>query len=129
MRIPRELLAQWQSQADPHALSDGLIEARDYAELQRQDAQIRLWLPDPARIGQVLGNLLSNALRHTPAGGRVDVEVLPDGDSVSLSPFTVILSVLVWSLVLGGLLGALLAVPLTATIKVLLQRYVWHRRV
>ncbi|MFM8682468.1 MAG: AI-2E family transporter, partial [Chthoniobacterales bacterium] len=51
------------------------------------------------------------------------------GDSVSLSPFTVILSVLVWSLVLGGLLGALLAVPLTATIKVLLQRYVWHKRV
>ena len=50
------------------------------------------------------------------------------GDSVSLSPFTVILSVLVWSLVLGGLLGALLAVPLTATIKVLLQRYVWHKR-
>lgn len=50
------------------------------------------------------------------------------GDSVSLRPFTVILSVLVWSLVLGGLLGALLAVPLTATLKVLLQRYVWHRR-
>lgn len=49
------------------------------------------------------------------------------GDSVSLRPFTVILSVLVWSLVLGGLLGALLAVPLTATVKVLLQRYVWHR--
>jgi predicted PurR-regulated permease PerM len=31
--------------------------------------------------------------------------------------------------VLGGLLGALLAVPLTATIKVLLQRYVWHQRI
>lgn len=51
------------------------------------------------------------------------------GDSVSLAPFTVILSVLTWSLVLGGLLGALLAVPLTATIKVLLQRYVWHQRI
>lgn len=51
------------------------------------------------------------------------------GDSVSLRPFTVILSVLVWSLVLGGLLGALLAVPLTATSKVLLQRYVWHKRI
>jgi predicted PurR-regulated permease PerM len=51
------------------------------------------------------------------------------GDSVSLAPFTVILSVLLWSLVLGGLLGALLAVPLTATIKVLLQRYVWHQRI
>lgn len=49
------------------------------------------------------------------------------GDSVSLHPLTVILSVLIWSLVLGVLLGSLLAVPLTATIKVLLQRYVWHR--
>ena len=51
------------------------------------------------------------------------------GDSVSLHPLTVILSVLIWSLVLGVLLGSLLAVPLTATIKVLLQRYVWHRTV
>lgn len=30
---------------------------------------------DPVRIGQVLENLLSNALRHTPCGGRVDVVV------------------------------------------------------
>lgn len=51
------------------------------------------------------------------------------GDSVSLHPLTVILSVLIWCLVLGVLLGSLLAVPLTATIKVLLQRYVWHRRI
>lgn len=50
------------------------------------------------------------------------------GESVSLHPLTVILSVLIWSLVLGVLLGSLLAVPLTATIKVLLQRYVWRRR-
>ncbi len=30
---------------------------------------------DASRIGQVLGNLLSNALRHTPSGGRVEVSV------------------------------------------------------
>lgn len=50
------------------------------------------------------------------------------GDSVGLHPLTVIFSVLFWSLLLGGLLGALLAVPLTAAIKVLFRRYIWERR-
>jgi predicted PurR-regulated permease PerM len=49
------------------------------------------------------------------------------GESVGLHPLTVIVSVLVWSIVLGGLLGALLAVPLTATVKVLLKRYFWDK--
>jgi predicted PurR-regulated permease PerM len=39
----------------------------------------------------------------------------------------VIISVFAWTIVLGGLLGALLAVPLTATLKVLLRRYFWDR--
>lgn len=51
------------------------------------------------------------------------------GDSVGLHPLTVIFSVLFWSFLLGGLLGALLAVPLTAAIKVLFRRYVWERRI
>jgi len=50
------------------------------------------------------------------------------GDSVGLHPLTVIFSVLFWTLILGGLLGALLAVPLTASIKVLFRRYIWERR-
>lgn len=33
---------------------------------------------DPQRIGQVLHNLLDNALRHTPSGGHVDVRVAAD---------------------------------------------------
>lgn len=49
------------------------------------------------------------------------------GDSVGLHPLTVIFSVFFWSLLIGGLLGALLAVPLTAALKVLFQRYVWER--
>ena len=50
------------------------------------------------------------------------------GDSVGLHPMTVIVSIFVWGLLIGGLLGPILAVPLTATLKVLLMRYVWGRR-
>ena len=49
------------------------------------------------------------------------------GDSVGLHPLTVIFSMLFWSLLLGGFVGALLAVPLTAAVKVLFRRYIWVR--
>jgi predicted PurR-regulated permease PerM len=50
------------------------------------------------------------------------------GDSVGLHPLTVIFSMLFWSLVLGGFIGALLAVPLSAAVKVLFRRFIWVRR-
>ena len=50
------------------------------------------------------------------------------GNYVGLHPMTVIVSVFAWGLIIGGVLGPLLAVPLTATIKVLLARYVWGGR-
>ena len=40
-----------------------------------------------------------------------------------------IVSLFSWSLLIGGLLGAILAVPLTATLKVLLRRYAWERQI
>jgi signal transduction histidine kinase len=39
---------------------------------------------DPRRVRQVLGNLLSNALRHTPPGGSVRVRVDADAGGVVL---------------------------------------------
>ncbi len=50
------------------------------------------------------------------------------GNYVGLHPMTVIVSIFVWGLIIGGVLGPLLAVPLTATVKVLLARYIWGRR-
>jgi len=50
------------------------------------------------------------------------------GESVGLHPLTVIFSVFLWSLIIGGILGALLAVPLTASVKVLFRRYIWENK-
>lgn len=47
------------------------------------------------------------------------------GDKVGLHPMTIIFSIFFWSLVLGGFLGALLAVPLSASVKVVFTRYIW----
>jgi predicted PurR-regulated permease PerM len=49
------------------------------------------------------------------------------GNYVGLHPMTVIVSIFVWGLIIGGVIGPLLAVPLTATLKVLFMRYVWGR--
>lgn len=49
------------------------------------------------------------------------------GESTGLHPLTVIVSVFAWELILNGPIGALLAVPLTAALKVIMKRYVWER--
>lgn len=43
----------------------------------------RLW-GDPQRLNQVLTNVLENALRHTPAGGRVDVATDTEGPQLAI---------------------------------------------
>lgn len=43
-----------------------------------------LWA-DEQRLSQVLGNLLENALRHTPPGGSVHLHCLRDGDQVKIA--------------------------------------------
>ena len=40
---------------------------------------------DPARLEQVVGNLLTNAVKYTPEGGRIDLAVGAEGDALVLS--------------------------------------------
>jgi PAS domain S-box-containing protein len=42
-------------------------------------------LADPNRLAQVLSNLLSNAAKYTPPGGRVEVVAVHDDEHVSIS--------------------------------------------
>ena len=62
-----------------------LIEARRHALSLDLPAE-PLWLDaDPARIAQVIGNLLNNAARYTPVGGTVDVGARRVGDELVLA--------------------------------------------
>ncbi len=76
---PRGRQHQWEAVAgfEPHANEDGVALVADAAEPGLIDV-------DPRRIRQVIGNLVSNGLRHTPAGGQVTVTVRPAGDLAEL---------------------------------------------
>jgi predicted PurR-regulated permease PerM len=50
------------------------------------------------------------------------------GDRVGLHPVTIIIAVMLGTTIMGGLLGGILAIPLTAALRVLMFRYVWKRR-
>jgi predicted PurR-regulated permease PerM len=49
------------------------------------------------------------------------------GGRVGLHPVTIIIAVMVGTTLLGGILGGILAIPLTAALRVVLSRYVWKR--
>ncbi|ANP52732.1 two-component system sensor histidine kinase BaeS [Streptomyces griseochromogenes] len=52
----------------------------------RAEADDTAWLEaDPVRMRQALGNLVSNALRHTPADGMVTLTARRDGEEVVLT--------------------------------------------
>ena len=80
------------SQQDPVDLLTAAVAAAQ-AHAERRDVTLRVDSPpgaptvlvDPERMGQVLGNLVDNALRHTPAGGSVTLSCTAAPDRVELT--------------------------------------------
>lgn len=50
------------------------------------------------------------------------------GDRVGLHPLTIIIAVMVGTTLMGGILGGVLAIPLTAVLRTLMFRYIWKKR-
>ncbi|MDJ0924958.1 MAG: HAMP domain-containing sensor histidine kinase [Acidimicrobiia bacterium] len=78
---PVELTAHMRELVDSHRPRADDIRVQLVAEL----AEVGVVTVDPDRIGQIVGNLVSNGLRYTPEGGTVRVGLTGDDAAVSLS--------------------------------------------
>jgi signal transduction histidine kinase len=74
-QLVEDTVASFRSQAESAGVS---LTAEDADNLPPVEV-------DPARIRQVISNLLSNAIRHTPSGGSVKVAVNSSSDQVTLT--------------------------------------------
>lgn len=74
-RLTRQCVAAAQERYDSKGVA---------LRLRPQKSLPPLWA-DEQRLSQVLGNLLDNALRHTPSGGSVDVSCIRDGDRLRIA--------------------------------------------
>lgn len=72
--LVRESVDSFASQAEPAGIA---IDAQVPTSLPQVDA-------DPVRAREILANLIANAIRYTPRGGRVSVEARPLDGSVAI---------------------------------------------
>jgi len=75
IEVARRSLSMFQAEADEKKISLDMKTSLEKA----------LIAADPLRTEQVIGNLLSNALRYVPEGGRIWVEISKTSDEVVIS--------------------------------------------
>ena len=75
IEIARRSLSMFQAEADEKKISLDLVTTLEKA----------LIIADPLRTEQVIGNLISNALRYVPAGGKVWVEIGSKDEDILIS--------------------------------------------
>ncbi len=70
--------------------------------------------------------LLVFAIVQTLEGLVISPKIM--GDRVGLHPLTIIVAVMVGTTLMGGILGGILAIPLTAALRAVMFRYCWKVR-
>jgi len=89
-RVEPEAMAQKRTACDLVAIAKDAIVARaalaadKHIDLGLARATPAVVMGDPASLGILLSNLLDNALRYTPPGGRIDVTIDRSDEAVTL---------------------------------------------
>ena len=83
--LVRDTVESFRQQAESKGVSliDSPSPRRGEGRGEGSGGDLPLQLVDPARMRQVISNLLSNAIRHTPSGGSVKVDVDASGITVA----------------------------------------------
>jgi signal transduction histidine kinase len=90
-RLAREKIELRRAPTTVQAVVGEALEAtRELCEARRH--KVDVWLPssplwleaDPTRLAQVVGNLLTNAAKYTPPGGRIVVSAAAEGEEAVL---------------------------------------------
>jgi PAS domain S-box-containing protein len=82
LRIERRVVSLHDVVTDVVASTVDLARTRLVTALDATNDRVQ---GDPTRLRQVVSNLLSNALRNTPPGGRITIATRTDGDDIVLS--------------------------------------------
>jgi PAS domain S-box-containing protein len=90
-RITRNVIELKRERVDVRRVVEDVVDsARPAVLAERQRLSVRTppqpaWVDaDPVRLGQVVHNLLQNAIKYTPADGRIDVAVKVHEDDVEI---------------------------------------------
>jgi predicted PurR-regulated permease PerM len=109
-----------------------ILPAMLLAFLAANDSKQWLWLRytglDNSTLQWVLPLLVLAVFALVQMSESMFITPRVQSHSTGLHPLTIIIGILFWSMLLPGLLGPIVAVPLTCAVVVLLRRYVWGEK-